>query len=139
MEKEKIRLHCNGKDRYQENSHPEKFPPIKLPPGKFPPGIFQPMFLNIPTRVFNFFVFSLLWPPSLILLKRLFSNSIIHLFVLGDFIFEASHEECDVTKFISVKWSDPGHFSESQGKFFFVISMYPFFTCFWHLKLWMRV
>ena len=89
MEKEKIRLHCNGKDRYQENSHPEKFPP----------GIFQPMFLNIPTRVFNFFVFSLLWPPSLILLKRLFSNSIIHLFVLGDFIFEASHEEYDVKKF----------------------------------------
>ena len=24
---------------------------------------------------------------------------IIHLFVLDDFIFEASHEECDVTKF----------------------------------------
>ena len=24
---------------------------------------------------------------------------IIHLFVLGDFIFEASHEECDVKKF----------------------------------------
>ena len=23
----------------------------------------------------------------------------------------------------SVKWSDPGHFLESQGKFFFVISM----------------
>ena len=46
---------------------PGKFPPIKLPPGeftpeklpprKFPPGIFPPMFLNIPTRVFQFFCF----------------------------------------------------------------------------------
>ena len=27
---------------------------------------------------------------------------IIHLFVLDDFIFEASHEECDVTKFNQV-------------------------------------
>ena len=54
---------------------PGKFPFIKLPPGKFPPGIFPPMFLNIPTRVFKFFVFSLLSPSSLILLKRLFSNS----------------------------------------------------------------
>ena len=52
----------------------------KLPPRKFPPGIFPPMFLNIPTRVFKFFVFSLLSPSD-------------------DFIFEASHEECDVTKF----------------------------------------
>ena len=52
-----------------------KFPPIKLPPGKFPPGIFPPMFLNIPTRVFKFFVFSLLSPSSLILLKRLFCSS----------------------------------------------------------------
>ena len=32
--------------------------------------------------------------------------------------------------FSSVKWSDPGHFLKSQGKFFFVISMYPFFTYF---------
>ena len=46
---------------------PGKFPPIKLPLGKFPPGkfpprksppgIFPPMFLNIPTGVFYFFVF----------------------------------------------------------------------------------
>ena len=87
------------------------------------------MFLNNPTRVFKFFVFSLLSPSSLILLKRLFSNSvlkvlrseiqksmyqkncslpvqvwllvtiIIHLFVLDDFIFKVSHEECDITKF----------------------------------------
>ena len=54
---------------------PEKFPSIKLPPGKFPPrkfppGMFPPMFLNIPTRAF-----SLLSPSSLMLLKRLFSNS----------------------------------------------------------------
>ena len=27
----------------------------------------------------------------------------------------------------SVKWSDPVHFLKSQGKFFFVISMYPFY------------
>ena len=26
-------------------------------------------------------------------------------------------------------------FLKSQGKFFFVISMYPFFTYFWHLKI----
>ena len=54
---------------------PGKFPPGKFPSRKFPPGIFPLMFLNIPTRVFNFFVFSLLSPSSLILLKRLFSNS----------------------------------------------------------------
>ena len=69
---------------YQENSHrkipyhqtpPGKFPPEKFPPRKFSPGIFSPMFLNIPTPVFKFFVFSLLSPSSLILLKRLFSNS----------------------------------------------------------------
>ena len=70
---------------YQQNSHPEnsypsnsppgKFPPGKFPSRKFPPGIFPAMFLNIPTRVFKFFVFSLLSPWSLILLKRLFSNS----------------------------------------------------------------
>ena len=35
---------------------PGKLPPIKLPLGKFPPGIFPPMFLNIPNRVFIFFV-----------------------------------------------------------------------------------
>ena len=56
---------------------PSKLPPGKLPPRKFPPGIFAPMFLNIPIRVFNFFVFSLLSPSSLILLKRLFSNSVL--------------------------------------------------------------
>ena len=55
---------------------PGKFPPIKLPPGKFPPRIFLPMFLNIPTQVLNFFVFSLLSPLPLILLKRLFRDSI---------------------------------------------------------------
>ena len=49
---------------------PGKFPPGKFPPRKFPPGIFPPMFLNIPTRAF-----SLLSPSSLMLLKRLFSNS----------------------------------------------------------------
>ena len=39
---------------------------------------------------------------------------IIHLFVLGDFIFEASHEECDVTKFNqlnSAAWILPGELS----------------------------
>ena len=51
---------------------PIKLPPVKFPPRKFPPGIFPP---NIPTRVFKFFVFSLLSPSSLILLKRLFCNS----------------------------------------------------------------
>ena len=52
-----------------------KFPPGKFPPRKLPPGILPPMFLNIPTRVFKFFVFSLFSPSSLILLKILFSNS----------------------------------------------------------------
>ena len=52
-----------------------KFPPEKFPPRKLPPGILSPMFLNIPTRVFKFFVFSLLSQSSLILLKILFSNS----------------------------------------------------------------
>ena len=60
-----------------------KFSTIKLPPGELPPGIFQPrkfspgilppMFLNIPTRVVFFFLLS---PLSLILLKKLFRNSI---------------------------------------------------------------
>ena len=57
-----------------------KFSPIKLPPGKspprkLPPRIFPPMFLNILTRVFNVFVFSLS-SLSLILVKRLFRDSI---------------------------------------------------------------
>ena len=52
-----------------------KLLPEKLPSIKFPPGKFSPMFLNIPTHVFNFFVFSLLSPLSLILLKRLFRDS----------------------------------------------------------------
>ena len=65
--------------RYQESSHPENFHQLNsphwwIPPGKFPRGLFQPMFLNIPARVFYFF-FSILLPPSLILLKRLFCNS----------------------------------------------------------------
>ena len=57
-----------------------KFPPIKLSPGeflprKFPPGILSTMFLNISTRVFYLlFVFSLLSPLSLILVKRLLCN-----------------------------------------------------------------
>ena len=54
---------------------PGKFPPIKFPPGKFPPGIFPTMFLNIPARVFKYFFFSLFLPLLLILLKRLFCNS----------------------------------------------------------------
>ena len=36
--------------------------------------VFAPMFLNIPTGVFKFCVFSLLSPSSLILVKRLFCN-----------------------------------------------------------------
>ena len=55
--------------------HTVKPPPGKFPPGKFPPRIFPTMFLNIPTRVFKVFVFSLLSPSSLTLLKRLFSIS----------------------------------------------------------------
>ena len=54
-----------------------KVPPGKFPPRKFPPGIFPPMFLNIPTRVFKFFVFSFLSLSSLIFLKILFSNSVL--------------------------------------------------------------
>ena len=54
---------------------PGKLPPGKFPSIKLPPGKFSPMFLNIPTHVFNFFVFSLLSPLSLILLKRLFRDS----------------------------------------------------------------
>ena len=66
--------------RVSGKRQPGKFPPIKLPsrkfpPRKFPPGILPPMFLNIPTWVFKFSVFSLLSPSSLIFLKRLFSNS----------------------------------------------------------------
>ena len=30
----------------------------------------------------------------------------------------------------SLKWSDPVHFLKSGGKFFFVISMYPFLHIF---------
>ena len=58
-----------------EKFTPVKLPPRKFPPGKFPPRIFPTMFLNIPTRVFKVFVFSLLSPSSLTLLKRLFSIS----------------------------------------------------------------
>ena len=36
--------------------------------------VFPPMFLDIPTGVFKFCVFSLLSPSSLILVKRLFCN-----------------------------------------------------------------
>ena len=70
----------NNPVRVSGKRQPGKFPPIKLPPrkfpsGKFPPGILSPMFLNIPTWVFKFSVFSLLSRSSLIFLKRLFSNS----------------------------------------------------------------
>ena len=46
---------------------PGKFLPRKFPHRKFPSGIFPPMFLNIPTRVLNFFALSQ---------ERLFCNSI---------------------------------------------------------------
>ena len=36
----------------------------------------------------------------------------------------------DLKRDSSVKWSNPGHFLKSQGKFFFVISMYPFLHIF---------
>ena len=75
----------NNPVRVSGKRQPGKFPPIKLPPRKFPPGkfpprkfplgILPPMFLNIPTWVFKFSVFSLLSRSSLIFLKRLFSNS----------------------------------------------------------------
>ena len=45
--------------------------PGKFPPRKFPPRIFPPMFLNIPTHVFNFFVFLLLSPLSVYIVIRL--------------------------------------------------------------------
>ena len=48
---------------------PWKIPTRKIPTQKIPTW-------NIPTRVFKFFVFPLLSPSSLILLKRLFCNSI---------------------------------------------------------------
>ena len=78
---------------------PGNCPLIKLPHGKFSPlsensdpensllrntkrllkyvfykTVFPPMFLDIPTGVFKFCVFSLLSPSSLILVKRLFCN-----------------------------------------------------------------
>ena len=108
----------------------------KFPHRKFPPGIFPPMFLNIPTRLFNFFALSQ---------ERLFCNSIfekcwgqkfrswcikkscslpaqvlwsvtiiIHLFVLDYFIFEAFHEEHDFIQFSQlndVGWILPGQLS----------------------------
>ena len=49
-----------------------------------------------------------------------------------------SLDTCGIFSKSSVKWSDPGHFLKSQGNFFFIISMYPFFTYFWHLKLRIR-
>ena len=70
---------------YQDNSHPENFhqsnSPLVNPPGKFPPGILPPLFLNIPAQFFFlfFFFFSLLLPLSLILLKRLFCNSMFQM------------------------------------------------------------
>ena len=57
--------------RCQENSRPENSHPSN---SKFPPGIFPLMFLNILTRVFKFFILSLMSPLSL-LLKRLFCDS----------------------------------------------------------------
>ena len=41
-----------------------------------------------------------------------------------------SLDTCGIFSKSSVKWSDPGHFLKSQGNFFFIISMYPFFTYF---------
>ena len=41
----------------------------------------------------------------------------------------------NVITYSSVKWSDPGHFLGSQGKFFFVISMYLFFYMFLTFKI----
>ena len=73
---------------FQENSHSENSHPSNLPPGEFhppsphpfpagnfPPGRFPFMLLNIPPGFFYFFGFSLSSPLSLILLKRLFCNS----------------------------------------------------------------
>ena len=55
---------------------PWKISPWKYQPRKFPPRIFPFMFLNTSNQVFlKFFVFSLLSPLSLILLKRLLCNS----------------------------------------------------------------
>ena len=54
------------------NQTPPRWIPLrKILTQKFPPGIFPPGF-------FNFFVFSLLSPLSLILLKRLFGSSIFY-------------------------------------------------------------
>ena len=55
---------------------PWKISPWKYQPRKFPSRIFPFMFLNTSNQVFlKFFVFSLLSPLSLILLKRLLCNS----------------------------------------------------------------
>ena len=100
-----------------------KISPIKLPPGKSPPGKFPP---NIPTRVFKFFVLSLLSPSSLILLKRLFCNSVLKVLKseIQKLMYQkncslpaqvwAFHEECDVTKFNQLNraaWILPGELS----------------------------
>ena len=71
---------------------PAKFPPIRLPPGKFPPGKFPP-------RKF---------PPGI------FPATFLNILTRVDFIFEASHEECDVTKFNQLNgaaWILPGELS----------------------------
>ena len=61
-----------------------KFPLCKFPVGKFllrklSPGIFPPMILNNSTHIFNliFSFFQVLWPLSLILIKRLICNFIV--------------------------------------------------------------
>ena len=75
-------------DEYQELS-PGKFPPIKLPPDESPPEnppyppenphlqYSYPCFLIFSTGIFTFFVFSLLSPLWLVLLERLFRNSVL--------------------------------------------------------------
>ena len=73
--------------------HPENFHQSNPPLGKFPPGKFPSMFLNIPTRVFKFFVFSLLSPSSLILL-----NYLKHYLVILCFKAEVRNSEVDVSK-----------------------------------------
>ena len=61
-----------------ENSHPWNSPLKNFHPENSHLEYSHPfMFLNIPTWVLNFFVFWLLSPSSLILLKRLFSNSVL--------------------------------------------------------------
>ena len=114
-------------------------PPWKIPTRNIPTYVFEHSHSS-----FWIFCFFIIVTVILILLKRLLSNFvlkvlrseirksmyqkncslpaqvwwsvtiIIHLFVLDDFIFEASHEECDVTKFNQLNgaaWILPGELS----------------------------